>query len=508
MEFKKAVKLDLKELLKIEERFPNLAHLSSDEIKEICYRKNDLTWKLDSAQKEVHTFFHKSHADITICAFSRQSGKSYTAIVMAFEACLKHNNFIVRYATGDASNALKIIRTNVLDMISECPDDLRPKFNQKINAWQFPNGSLLYLAGVDGSKANKSRGGAAHLIIIDEAAFISNLQEVIESVFTPMTTTTNGRFFIISTPPKSRGHEFVQYVETAKENNAYFELNIYDYLEKIKDDHEYFKQRINPIKIEKMRAGMVPSIFAKEFLLKYETDTDHAVIPDFTAELQLQIVKRAVRPKNYEPYVAMDIGVKDLTAVVFGYYDPYDDKIVVEAELQVDFKKQNSDHLAKELLRIEADLWGNIHGEVSVPVKRYCDINEKIFVQDLYRKYNIKFKPIPKDEKDVQIQHLRTLLYNEILLIDPKCKNTIAHLENATWNKSRSSYERSPIYGHYDFVDAMVYFARAIKRKKIDGIKEVSSRVNSMNLKPKVNETKATVELKKIFVPKIRRFGR
>lgn len=508
MQRKKQLKLDLKELFKDRlHKFPKLVDATSDDLKEIFYRNADLTWKLNTAQREVYDFFHNCKEDIVVCAISRQSGKSFTAITLGFEACLKYKNYIVRYASGDATGALKIIRSNVLDMMGECPEDLRPTYDQKINAWKFPNGSLLYLAGVDGSKADKSRGGTADLIIVDEAAFISNLTYVIDSVFMPMTNTTNGKFLIISTPPKSRGHEFVEYVENAKRTNAYYELNIYDYLDKIKDDHEFFSSLISREKIEKVRRKILPSVFSKEYLLKYETDTDHAVIPEFTEELKANIIKRAVRPKDFQPYVAMDIGVKDLTALVFGYYDPYEDKIVVEDELQVDFKKENSDHLAKSLLRIEKDLWGNAHGEILVPVKRFCDINEKIFVQDLKRKYQINFKPIAKDNKDDQIQHLRTSLYNEIILIDPKCKNTIAHLENAVWNKSKNDYERSQVYGHYDFVDAMVYFARAIKRKKIEGTPEPANPNNRFTITPKTTTTQTTKALQKIFRPKIRRFG-
>ncbi len=509
MSRKKILQLNIKELLKIEERFPNLAELSNEELRELLYRRSDLTWKLDSAQREVYDFFTTNKEDIVVAAISRQTGKSFTAITMAFEACLKYTNYIVRYASGDAKGALKIIRSNILNLIAECPEDLRPKFDQKINAWKFPNNSLLYLEGVDGTKADSIRGGAANLIIIDEAAFISNLIYVTENVFIPMTTTTDGKIFIISTPPKSKGHEFLEFVKAAKQTGAYFELNIYDYLEKVIDDVEFFKSRITLDRIEKIRKKILPETFAKEYLLKYETNTDDAVIPEFTTELKAQVVREVRRPKGAIPYVAMDqAGVRDLIAIVFGYYDPFDDKIIVEDELKFVSKATNTKILAEGIKKKELELWANEHGEFNTPIKRYCDINEQFMLRDLKKDYNLKFVTIDKFDKKEAVDALRTLLYNEVIAINPKCRDTIFHLENATWNKQGTSYDRSTAAGHYDFVDAMVYFVRAIKRRKAEPQTQAPDYANTMNYKPKIQQQLSTEVLKKIFAPKIRRYGR
>ena len=39
-------------------------------------------------------------------------------------------------------------------------------------------------------------------------------------------------------------------------------------------------------------------------------------------------------------------------------------------------------------------------------------------------------------------------------------------MKNATWNKSRKSYERSPDAGHYDAIDALKYLVRNIQQNK------------------------------------------
>ncbi len=427
---------------------------------------------------------------------------------MAFEQCLKNPNYVVRYATGDAVNGLKIIQTNVLDFIHECPEDIKPKFQQKINAWKFPNGSLLYLVGIDGKKSNKARGGAAHLIIIDEAAFISNLKYVVESIFMPMTTTTNGRILIISTPPSSKGHEFVRFVEHTKDRDSYIEVDIYTYLEKVKNEHPFFRDRILPEQIEQIRADMLPETFAKEYLLKYETNLDDAVIPEFTKELKDKIIRDVKRPKLFHPYVAMDqAGVRDLVAIVFGYYDPIDDKIIVEGEIKLIAKEANTQIIAKCILEMEQKLWADEFGDINIPIKRYCDINEQFMIRELFKNYKLKFNVIEKADKKQMVDYLRTILYNETVIISPKCRDLLFHLENATWNSAGTSYVRSSAAGHYDFVDAMVYFVRAIKRKKLEAVEKQEYDQNRFQGIKKVNENNATTVLKKIFSPKIKRFG-
>ena len=507
MKVKKQSKLNLREFLDIENKFPQLAHLSHEDLVELKYRQGDLTsWKLDSAQKDLKEFLLTCTELISIAAISRQTGKSYFATVTAFEFCLTNPNVVVKYCAADAKQAFKAIRGNIMNLVGECPEDLRPKFKQQLGGWEFKNGSMLYLEGADNGKIDNLRGTPAHLIIVDEAAFIDNLSYGIGSVLLPMLLTTNGRIFMISTPPKTKAHDFMDFVNLCKENNAYFELDIYAYLERVKDDHPHFKQRISPAFVEILRRTSTPSHFQREYLLRYDTDMEDAVIPEFTKDLQKNIIKHYTRPKIFHPYVAMDLaGVRDLNAIVFGYYDPIADLTIVEDEIELKANQTNSDILGKAIKAMEVKLWGDQFGSVNVPVKRYCDINEAIAVRDLQRLHGLKFVTIPKDDKHAAIENLKTQLYNEKIIIQPNCRNTIFHLEGAIWDKTGKSFKRHVKYGHYDFVDAMVYFARAVKRRKIT-TEDEDNYANQAYYHVKPKESKNATVLKKLFSPKIRRF--
>jgi hypothetical protein len=200
-------------------------------------------------------------------------------------------------------------------------------------------------------------------------------------------------------------------------------------------------------------------------------------------------------------------GVRDLIAIVFGYYSPTEDKIVVENEIKLISKEANIRIIAEKINEMEKKLWADEFGDINVPVKRYCDINEQFMIRDLTKNHNLKFNTIEKTDKKDAIGQLRAMLYNEVVIISPKCKETIFHLKNATWNKAGTSYERSTAAGHYDFVDAMVYFVRAIKRKKIEFTETEQYDGSRFQGIKKVTENQATTALKKIFTPKIKRFG-
>jgi hypothetical protein len=48
------------------------------------------------------------------------------------------------------------------------------------------------------------------------------------------------------------------------------------------------------------------------------------------------------------------------------------------------------------------------------------------------------------------------------IYIHPRCETLIHHLRFGTWNKQRTSFARSPDTGHYDAIDALIYFIRNI----------------------------------------------
>jgi len=444
-------------------KFPSLSTMSSTEAKDVLWRRGTLHWKLDSSQKQLYNKFKRTDNKIVVWNCSRQIGKSYSLVILALEYCISNSNVQVKYCAGQAKSVIKIIKPTIRKLLEECPKDIRPKWNREGGVYTFPNGSLLYVEAIDGDKADDLRGTPAHLCIVDEAGFVKNLNYAIHSVLMPMTSTTKGRIIVVSTPPKSADHDLRDIIKDAEFDGAYIKKDIYTYLKDVENDPPQFRDRLTADEVEKIRKVTKLNDWEREYLCKLVVDMEAAVIPEMDQGLVDRIVKDWDRPKFFDNYVAMDLGTKDLTAVVFGYFDFLNNKLIIEDEFSCNGQKVTTTYLSKNIKEIEERLWTQkTTGLIKYPHKRIADDNEVIARQELGSVHNLLFLPTKKDGKGAALHDLRNRLGTGQIIIHPRCKTLIFHLRNATWNNRRTSYDRSSDGGHYDFVDAMSYLIRNI----------------------------------------------
>jgi len=162
----------------------------------------------------------------------------------------------------------------------------------------------------------------------------------------------------------------------------------------------------------------------------------------------------------------MDIGSKDLTVVLFAYYDFKNGVLVVEDEIVMNGPSMTTDKLAAEIKAKEKKLWTNpVTLEVQPPLLRVAD-NNLIMINDLRRLHDISFIPTKKDDKIAALNTLRMKIANREIYINPRCKTLVAHIRHATWNKARTAFTRSRDKGHYDALDSLTYMVRNINYNK------------------------------------------
>lgn len=415
---------------------------------EALWRKGNLSFKLNKVQQEMYNFVKNSNKQILVIAASRRLGKSYFLLTLAFEECLKQPNTIVKYAAQTTKDVVNNIAKHLIrEITQDCPRQLLPTYHVHTSILTFPNGSQIHFAGTEQGRAEKLRGGNAHLCIIDEAGFCSDLDYVVKSVMYPLTTLTKGKIILASTPSKSMDHPFIKMLKEAEAENRYIKKTIYDNPMLTPDDIEQIARELG---------GKDSIEFRREYLVELITSEADAVIPEFDEAVQLDIIRVYNKPDYYVGYVAMDIGGKDLTAIVFAYYDFANARVVVEDELVFD-KKALSDDIASGIKLKEKELFKG-----AVKILRYSDNNNIILINDLAIKHELYFHPSPKDDKEAAINDLRLKIKSRKLVINPKCKNVIAHLKNAIWSKNKKTFARSSQFGHYDFVDALIYLIRNI----------------------------------------------
>ena len=406
---------------------------------------------------DMHKLATESTHPIVVIGSSRQLGKSFFLSTLAIETCLKTPNVIVKYIAPKVKDVRRIIAPLIRDITSDAPEDIRPQYRTNEHVFRFHNGSEIQLAGTDNGHAESIRGNRAHLCIIDEAGFCDDLNYIVNSILIPTTTTTGGKIVMASTPPKSADHDFMMFLKKAEMEGAFVRKTIYD------------NPRLTAQDIQRLAdaVGGVDSVdFKREYLVQVITSADDAVVPEFTKELQTRVVQAWKRPPYLDNYVSMDIGFRDLTVILFGYYDFRAAKLIIEDELVFQGKQLVTDALAAAIKLKEKELFTNNLGDFKEPLVRVSDNNNLILLNDLIVKHQILFIPSLKDNAEAALNNMRMLLKNERVIINPRCRTLISHLENAIWNKARTSYARSADKGHYDAVDALKMLCRALNTTK------------------------------------------
>lgn len=437
----------------------NTKKISPEKVYYELWSQGELNWALRAHQVDLYNSYKECTKKMVVWNCSRRLGKSAVLCIIALETCIKTPNATVKYTCAKQKDAKNIIRPLLREILDtyRCPKDLRPRYMTQDGAYVFPNGSRIELSGLDGGRADGIRGGSAHLAIVDEAALVDDLKDIIRSIILPTTTTTKGKIILASTPPKTPDHPFVYYIRQAAEQGNLVTKTVYDnsYIDKEELD-----------KIIEESGGVDSVDFRREYLAHIIRDENYSVVPEFTPELKEKIVKEMPRAVFYDAYVAMDLGMKDLTAVLFAWYDFRNAKIVIEDEFSINGQKFNTQTLALGIKEKESvNFTDKITGEQKTPYLRISD-NNLIVIKDLYDLHSLTFLPTRKDDADAALNNMKILLQNERIIIHPRCKTLISHLESAVWNKSKTSMERSSDFGHYDFLDALKYLVRNVQLQK------------------------------------------
>lgn len=432
--------------------------ISPEVARTMLWRQGVLHWYLRPVQQDLYDAYNKCTDKIIVFSCARRLGKSSTLCVIALELCLQKPNTFVKYCCAKQKDARGIIRPIIRQVLETCPADIRPEFKTQDNAWVFPNGSRIDVNGLDSGRAESIRGGSAHLIIIDEAGFVDDLPYIVGSILLPTTTTTKGKIILSSTPPKAPNHPYV----TRYLNKARIQGNL---VEKTIDDNPY----IDPIELEKLideYGGRDSVEFRREMGCEIIKDDNFAIIPEFNNTAKKNLVKDWPRSVFYDAYVSMDVGMNDLTVVLFAWWDFLNAKLIIEDELTINGQKMNTTNLAEGIKKKEYDTYTDkLTGETKIPYLRISD-NNLIVIKDLYDLYGLNFLPTKKDDKLAAINNVRVMIQNEEIIINPRCKTLISHLENGMWDKSKRSFERTEDTAHADAIDSLVYLCRNVQRTK------------------------------------------
>lgn len=443
---------------------PAVAQAAYKQVTAALWRRGELQYKLHETQKKI---YRAILADVNPRHFllcSRRLGKTFLLVLMAFEKAIRQPNSRILYLAPHGNDAKTIAADTVIQLLEDCPPDLKPEYNAQDKEYRFVNGSILRLKGTNGDHAKNLRGGAAHLVLMDEVGFMDDLRFVLNDVVGPMTLTTDGKVILATTPPRSPGHESASIYEDYAGRGAISRFTLLDAphitfekkcaeLERVGETADDAKQVVAGKIAPKTTTAL------REYFCEFVTDADSAVIKEFTIQAKQEIVREYPRPPFFDAYVGMDPGMRDRTGIVFGYWDFVNHKLVIEDEALL--RGPNTSEIAKTLKEREEALWGS-----KAPLVRVSDVDLRLCA-DLWSMHAITVQGARKEDALGSINLLRNDVQSRTLVINPRCVHLIRQMTNATWNTKATDFVNGgELDSHYDLLSALRYLTRTVNRHR------------------------------------------
>ena len=401
---------------------------------------------LHADQQRIRAQYYQAPGREFVLCCSRRWGKSVLCCTLALEAALRHPGAQIKYAAPTGAMAEEFVIPHMDMLLESAPKSVLPVFNSQKMAWTFPNGSRIKLAGCDNGHAERLRGPAMHFGVVDEAGFMDDPKYLITSILKPQTITTGGRIFVASSPGRTPTHPLTGICLRAEAEGRYAHRTIYD------------APHITPDLIREFMAecgGEDTTDWQREYLAQTVVDETIAIVPEFTRHVAT-LVREVPTPEWRRTYVALDAGFEDLSFALFGYHHWDLDLLVIEDE-QV-WHRQHSGVIAPAILETERRLWGDLP-----PITRVIDA-DAIVRADMSRMHGLDCRLPKKDDLHGAVNALRRACADGRIAVHPRCKQLIAHCKGGVWNRSRSAFERTADFGHYDGVAALIYLWRHLDR--------------------------------------------
>jgi len=248
-------------------------------------RRGKLSWILYPHQRPIYDKIQEVLTSIEttdnshVLDISRQFGKSFTMFLVAVEFCLAKPYQTVVYVAPLKKQVIEIVTESTFRTIFQyAPKELIPTL--KDSELSFPNGSRIRLAGTDNHNYESLRGGAAHLILLDEAGFMSNLLNGVIPTVLPMLKTTQGKILYASTPPETLDHD---YYEVLREHDESGNISTFT----IHDDKSLTQRQLDTI-ISACK-GADTTLFKREYECQRIAESSQQVIPELNFERALAL---------------------------------------------------------------------------------------------------------------------------------------------------------------------------------------------------------------------------
>lgn len=402
-------------------------------------------WFLRNSQLDIYDLLLDCKEPFIEC--SRRFGKTTTTAIFVHELLLRNPGWICRWCAPDQKQARQIVKPIFSQIQKFTSKDNRALWRTTDSHYSYPNGSILYLVGVNQDKGESARGPAANIIVLDEYGFWVEAEYIAKSILYPQLQNQEGQWFIkTSTPPPNLDHVYYKEKSIAIRKNKFIQKLIWD------------NEALSKIELDKIieEAGGVDSItFRREYLCEEVSDPEKLVIPEWSEE---NIISDDYpMPEHCDFYVSIDSGFDDNTFGAFAWYD------FIKNEIIVDFEYCENGKTTKQVISackaLEKSFWGD-----KSPRHRVMD-GDKQLIYDVISDHEYPVSLPRKQDKIASLHELRNEVGSKRFKVKERCKNLIYQMKVGMWkNEMKSDFERSSSVGHLDGVAAAMYLQRSIDR--------------------------------------------
>jgi hypothetical protein len=402
-------------------------------------------WYLRHSQFDLYELLLREKFPFIQCP--RRYGKTTVILNFVYEKLARNPGWVARWCFPFKNQARDVLIAEMAKIQTHCPSHMKFVYHTVDSVFIHPNGSKLYIRGVNEDRGESARGSAANIIIADEYGFWNEPKYIIQSVLFPQLEKQEGRWLIkASTPPPDLGHPYYAEREIAKRQNRFITKTIFD-------NDALSQEELQEIIDES--GGLESIAFRRERLCEDVGDPEMLVIPEFT---DANVVDDDYpRPDWPLFYVGGDSGADDNTALLFAWYDFRKNEIVVEDEFVQNGKT------TKQIIDIakakEKELWDD-----KTPQRRVYDADKQL-LYDIWVDHEYQMYAPRKEDKIAAVHELRTEVQSLRFKVKRKCKHLIQQLKVGMWKDSRhSDFQRTEGLGHLDAIAGAIYLQRSIDR--------------------------------------------
>jgi hypothetical protein len=410
--------------------------------RQALFAQGVLHWYLHAGQLEAYKLLRSlpPHVRQRVLEIARRWGKSVLGVVMALEDALSAPNGQVLYCAPTLKQASSIIVPLIRDVLMHAPHGLVTRTKSEYR-WNCANGSSVILGGFD-TASESFRGLRATSIFCDESgsADPDEFLYTVRSILLPTLLHSRGPITHLTTPSPLPAHPLHdEIIPECQLNNAHFVRTVYDNPLVDSKTIEQFKKDCG---------GEESDAWKREFLCQRVISKDAIVVPEF--DLALHVSPHEPSFANW--LVATDFGgVRDKTVGLLVAYD----------------FERNSVHFLNEFVADSNTGTGTIVAGLRALERYECDrvvdAPGQLLI-DLTTTHGYLCRQTPKDNWLAQINLLRNGFRQGQVFVHPRCQFLIATLKAATFNKTRTDFNRTTALGHMDAIAAATYGYRSIDR--------------------------------------------